>query len=373
MKRLGVLLVTGIITLSGATPMVRHTFENGVEGWAAFGRNGAIRVTNEPVGVKSGKGGLAFEYDVSHGPAFAAWPVKESLIGMQSLRFWLKTDAATPVAVLLNEEAPGGHYIRILWSPANTWQHIELQLSDFTLNEGPNDPQDPDNRLDAGDLQSVGLFDLSQIYNGAAKSSTVPIAIDEKTGKHTMFIDDFEISSEALALPKTTGEGVVIDDFARPVLQWITLGGVDLSTEKNGMRARYRQDEDKYPILLKMLARADLRGWNRLAFDIASDKPSQLVISIEEHNPGQAQGPRYSTTVDLLGGGKLEHRAVTFEAFALDANGPPDPNGKLDLDQVKTISIVDITAASTHEQTANSLWIGDLRTAEADPLSRKSR
>jgi hypothetical protein len=373
MIRLAAFLATGMMTLSAATPLVRHTFENDDEGWTSLGQNGELRVTREPADVKTGKGALAFDYDVSHGPAFVAWPVAESLTGMQSLRFWLKTDSPAPVAVLLNEQAPGGHYIRILWSPANTWQHIELQPSDFALNEGPNDPKDPDNRLDVGELQSVGLFDLSQIYSAAAKTSTLPIVMDEKTGKHTMFIDDFEISSEALPSPKASGEGVVIDDFARPVLQWITLGGIDLSTENHGMRARYRQEEDKYPILLKLLSRIDLRGWNRLAFDIASDKPAQLVISIEEHNPGKPQGPRYSTTVDVLGGGKAEHRAVTFSAFALDPNGPTDPDGQLDLDQVKTISILDITAASTHESAANSLWIGNVRTAEPDRLPLKPR
>lgn len=374
MKRIALFLAAGIATLSAAMPLAQHTFEDNDEGWAAFGQNGHVSVTREATGVKTGKGALAFEYDVSHGPAFAMWPVKGSVAGMQSLRFWLKTDAATPVAVLVNEKAPGGHYICMLWSPGNMWQHVELQLSDFTLNQSPKDPEDPDGKLDAADIQAIGLFDLSQIYNGAAKASTLPIVIDEKTGKHTMFVDDFEISSEPLALAKTSGEGVVIDDFARPVLQWATLGGVELSTEKNGMRIKYAQEEDRYRIVLKMLPRLDMRGWNRLAFDISSARASELVISLEEHNPTKGPGPRYSTIVSVSGGGRVEHRAISFEAFAADANGPQDPNGKLDLDQVKTISIVDITAATTHEPGTNSVWIGNLRTAEkADSLPLERR
>lgn len=363
MKRCALFLAAGVIALAAA-PIVRQTFENGDEGWAAFGQNGDIRMTRELGDVKIGKGALAFDYDVSHGPAFAVWPVKEPIGEMKSLRFWLKTDSPSAIAVLLNEKPPGGHYMRIVWSLGNTWQRIELEPSDFTLNEGPNDPKDADNRLDPDQIQSVGLFDVSQMFSSAAQKAEVPIIIEAKSGKHTMFIDDFEISSEALPLSATPGEGVVIDDFPRPVLQWITLGGVSLAPENHGMRARYQQEEEKYAVITKMLPRLDLRGWNRLAFDIASDKPAQLVFSLEERNPGKGQGPRYSTTVDILGGGKIEHRAVVFSAFGLDPNGPADPDGQLDLDQVKTISILDITAASSHETVANSFWIGNVRTAE---------
>jgi hypothetical protein len=278
------------------------------------------------------------------------------------VQFWLKTSSSVAVAVALNEKEPGGRYVAVVWSPANTWQRVQLALSDFALSDGPNDPKDPDGKLDPENIQGIGIVDVSQLFSSAAGAPPVPIVIDARTGRQSIFLDDFEISSEA---PPNGAGPSVIDSFDRPFLRWMTLGGADLSVENlgeaPGMRARYQQIEDRLVVILRPLPKTDFRGSQRLAFDIASDHDAQLVLAFEERSPGKQQGPRYATTVDILGGGKPEHRSIVLSAFDHDPNSADDPNGRLDLDQIKSISLVDITATATQETAKNSLWISAIR------------
>jgi hypothetical protein len=177
-------------------------------------------------------------------------------------------------------------------------------------------------------------------------------------GKHTFSIDDFEL----LAGSGVAGPGkAVIDSFGSPQLQWFTLGGVELKPDGAGMRAAYQQKDERSVVLLRQIAHADLRGKESLAFDIASDRPAELLLAFEELAPGKQQGPRYNLTLGVPGGGKVEHREILLSAFEHAADSPDDANAKLDLDQLKTLSILDITGTYTHETAKNSLWIGNVR------------
>ena len=91
-------------------PILKHTFENGDSGWIHVGPNGAVRVTSDPANVKNGKSALEFDYEITGtGITLAALPLgTTSLAGMRALRFWLKTDSSTGIAVVLSEKTPGG-------------------------------------------------------------------------------------------------------------------------------------------------------------------------------------------------------------------------------------------------------------------------
>lgn len=358
--------LAGAAALFASAPIVKLTFESDDAGWLTMGGPATVAVTHDAANVKSGKGALEFTYEFGKTPSLVVWPASVALDSMQSIRFWLKTSEPTPVAVWISEKEPGGRYVSIVWSPANTWQRIELGLADFSPSDGPNDPKDPDGKLDVDSIQGIGLLDLGQLFAAGAISPDVPIRVDAKAGRHSLYIDDFELASDAPAAPSQTG--FTIDKFDRPYLRWFTLGGAELSIEKigaaAGMRARYEQVEDRLVILTRMLPKLDLRGSERLAFDIASEKDATLALSLEERLPGKQQGPRYTTTIEVIGGGKPEHRAVALSAFQHDPNSTDDANGMLDLDQVKSISILDITANATHETAKNSLWISSMETVK---------
>jgi hypothetical protein len=65
--------------------------------------------------------------------------------------------------------------------------------------------------------------------------------------------------------------------------------------------------------------------------------------------------------IEVPGGGKIDHREILLSAFEHGPDSPDDPNGMLDLNQLKTFSILDITGTLTHETAKNSLWIGNIR------------
>jgi hypothetical protein len=318
-------------------------------GWIAVGKSGMVRVTD---------GALTFDYTVGEGLAVAALPLNGTDVSaMDAVRFWMKTDVPTALAVLINEKKPGGDYTAICWSTGNTWQRVELTPGDFHLNAGPNDARDPDGKLDLDAVQNMGVLDISSIF-GAKADAGSPIVVESHVGKHSFSIKDFELLAGAGVArpPKTT-----IDNYATPQLQWLTLGGAELKPDGAGMRATYEQKDERSVVLLRQIAHVDLRGKESLAFEVASDKPAQLLLTFEELTPGKQQGPRYNLTLEVPGGGKVAHWEVLLSAFERGEDSPEDANGKLDLDQLKTFSILDITGTFSHETVKNSLWIGNIR------------
>ncbi len=82
-------------------------------------------------------------------------------------------------------------------------------------------------------------------------------------------------------------------------------------------------------------------------------------------------------TIEVPGGQRSVHEELPFADFALNEHSPADPDGKLDLDQLKSIALVDITAALSHEQQKNTLWIANLEAegsaGEGAPKSGEAR
>ena len=367
--------------------LLEQTYEKTDFGWTALGANAQVRLTSEAARVKTGKAALALDYTIVPKQFGAAvLPVIDgSLARMKSLRFWLKTDSATPVAVILSEKKPGGgNYAAAVWSPKDTWQQIELTPDDFALNEGPNDPKDPDGKLDLDQIEGVGILDLGQLFAALNENPNSPIVVDKRSGPHTLYIDDFQALAEAPHTPpasaakKLAPQAVVIDDFHRPYLNWLTLGGAELSLNSSpnplaqrALQVSYEQAESRYVLVLHSLASVDLRNTDRLVFDIASARDAQVVVSLEKRKPGSGQGPRYNTTVQVPGNQKPVHEAISFADFMLDENGPSDPEGKLDVSKLKTLSLVDITGTFSHEKQRNTIWIANIQ-ADATPAGQKA-
>jgi hypothetical protein len=336
-------MIAWILVLSLAdTALLRHTFESGTSGWIALGKGATLQAADRA---------LVLDYSVGDGIALAALPLLGADVSkMDAIRFWMKTDVPTGLAVIINEKKPGGDYTAICWSTGNTWQQVQLTPADFRLNAGPKDPVDPDGKLDLDAIQNMGVLDIRTIVAVKVDPGS-PIVMESHEGKHSFSIREFELvtGSGAAAREKTT-----IDSFATPQLQWLTLGGVELKPEGSGMRAVYQQVDDRSVAMVRQIAGVDLRAREGLAFDIASEKPAQLVLSFEELAPGKQQGPRHNLEMEVPGGGKVEHREVLLSAF-------DQGDGTIDLGKLKTFSILDTTGNFTHETAKNSLWIGNIR------------
>jgi hypothetical protein len=346
-----------------------HTFEKSEEGWIPFGQHAKVRITHEAAHVKEGKGALALDYEVIPGQfGSAVLPIGDGLPrAMKRLSFWLKSDVATTIAVVLSEKKPdGGDYAAWFWSPKDVWQEIELTPSDFTLNEGPDDPKDSNGRLDLDRVQGVGLIDLAQYFLLLGKDPRFPLAVNELSGTHSLYVDDFEVLAEARAA-RSSASPTVIGDLRRNFLTWLTLGGAELSLNKSdnplgkpAFEASYEQRPGRYVVISHGLSNLDLQKAERFSLSIASAKEAHLMLYLEERRPGSHEGPRYNLMLEVPGNRQPQNKTLAFSDFTPDATAPADPNGRLDPGKLKSISLIDITAALTTRTEKNTIWLADV-------------
>lgn len=246
-----------------------------------------------------------------------------------------------PVAVLLSERKPGGgNYTAIFWAPANTWQAVELAPGDFILSDGPNDPRDSNGKLDLDSVEGIGIADMGQFFLNQPNNPDVPMAIERPTGAHTLLIAGFEMLGGAAAPP------AAIDSFDRGFLQWITMGGVklNLAARENplgmpALEAMTMAEDGRYGLLVRRVSNLNLAKAQRLTFDLASEKETTLVISLEGPS-----GQRYNLPVYPPGKREVFHVRVRLADF--------EGQGKFDPAEWKSIAIADTLGER------NTIWIG---------------
>ena len=268
---------------------------------------------------------------------------------------------------MLSETPDGGAYTAWFWSGKDEWQHVELGPADFVLNEGSTDPRDPNQRLDLDRLQGLGIIDLGQFFGSLSKDPKYPVFITPVTGTHYLHVDDLEILTDGppLVIPPT-----LIGDPARGLVTWMTLGGARLgigapagAAERSAFRAEYDQQPDKFVVLAHGLRSVDLGAVDGLAFSLASTRRATIAALLEERSPGKDYGSRYAATLDLPGGPTAVRRTVRFSEFVFDATSPANPDGQLTLSQLKTLALIDVTAATSPARGRNTLWISTIEGA----------
>src|SRR5260370_24818624 len=223
MRTLVVLILTCLAALAHEeSSVVEHSTvkESDTAGWNAVGSGSML--------AKQGAIELSYELGVKNF-AGAAWPVSVTLADTHRLRFSVKSDHDTAIAVMLMEKSPGGgHYSTWFWAPANTLQQIELAPSDFSLDIGPNDPLDADWKLDFDQLHSIVLLDTALFFGQLADRPNFPVIVYIPTGQHNVVCTGFEIISGAIGPWPPIETLIPIDRFDRGSNQWMTLGGMHL-------------------------------------------------------------------------------------------------------------------------------------------------
>src|SRR5262249_18256634 len=160
--------------------------------------------------------------------------------------------------------------------------------------------------------------------------------------------------------------GVVpLDRFDRPQLQWLAVGDVLLSParipseaggpEQNGLKAEYSQGPGKIVGLVRRLPRGKLKDTARLLLDVSSSHPAELVIEIEETGGG-----KYLKQVSIPGDSRLQKLSLPFSEFTAAADSKDD-DGRLDLDQVVQIVLLDLRGFGGAEVADNTLQVANLR------------
>jgi len=145
--------------------------------------------------------------------------------------------------------------------------------------------------------------------------------------------------------------GIAHGQELRPALaDWTLLGAnasVTESREAGWSRAgrpaldyRYEVGRGQLSLLVLPLSGAQLAGAGSISFAAKSSHMSNLVLALEEQGGG-----RWSLPVTLNAGVWQEVRIVLDDlVLAVGGDAPPDANGRLDLERVQRMSIVDAGA-----------------------------
>lgn len=313
--------------------------------WIAMGAGGAVST--------GPNGSVEFKYDLtSKQLAAAVLPAGESFAAMKSLRFRARTDHDTTIGVLLSERKPGGgNYVAMFWSPASSWQQVELTPRDFSLSDSPTDPKDADGKLDLDQVEGVAIFDLAGVFERALDREKV--VVTAASGAHSLLIDNFEVRTTAPAPAENS-----IDRFDRGFLQWMTPGGMTLNFVPDAgplgepsLKATYADSSGPYPVLVRPVGGMDLSKAKRLMFDLASENGATIVIAVE-----MKEGGRFHFEINPRGG-KVFHADVSLNDFEPEGEGGPE---RFDPARWKTITLADISGGNT----PNTFWLGNLRVKE---------
>jgi hypothetical protein len=219
---------------------------------------------------------------------------------------------------------------------------------------------------------AAGIADFKQIFGGVQDESMKKL-LGIRNGAHTLWIDDFEASREALPVAEVDPNEpntFYLDAFLRPQLSWMVLGdapvrqvteanlkeqGRPVAVKGQGLQAEYRQQPGALIGFTKPLRPGSLQDMDALRFIIATEQAMTLLIQLEE-----ISGGKYNTTVELPAETKpsdVRLVPMLFEA----AQDSKDNNNRLDLSQVKQVLFIDATGFLGGAVADNVLWLSALR------------
>ncbi|MGV3618878.1 MAG: hypothetical protein ACO1SV_26430 [Fimbriimonas sp.] len=344
-----------------AEPLIKHTFAEDAAGWIPVGNGAKVVIFHDPALGAPTTGALRLNYQVQKGEfngLYLPTPF-DSLKTAQSIKFSVRADQGTVIAVALQEEEEG-RYVAVFHAPKDGWQPVELSVHDFALAMEKDDPKDPNAKLDLERVTGIFIGDLSQIF-ASIEDPKAKDLFEVKPGPHTLYLDDFTVSSTPVA-PSTASAGadVRIDSFAHPQLAWYGLGGVKMSRasgtplEGAALKADYRQAPGKPIILTRNMMPWVLTQSKSLAFDAASAQASKLIVQVEE-----TEGGKYNATVDVPAGSQAKHFDLPFADFKA-SDDAKDPSGKLEVGKIKQITFIDATGMLQSADRDNTLWINNL-------------
>lgn len=340
------------------SPVLQQTFADDASGWIVAGAPGAgtkVGVTHDIAHVKVGIGSLQFNYGVAKGETnLLALPIADGQLGkMKSFKFWLQMDSPSAIGIVVQEKN-GGSYMSRFAAPKGYWQKVEVDLSDFALNTGPDDPKDPDGKLDPDQIGSVMILDLSQfLIQGDPNFAAL---FGATTGARTMYLSDFQATTESLS---KLGNHV-IEDFARPQIQWLGVGGPMMSIgstksiEGSALKSSYHIEKGKMAAMVRAVNPGLLAGTHSVSFKLSAEKACKLLVQLEE-----SSGGKYNTIVDMDGTPEVKMIEVQYKDLH-PGDDSKDNNGKFDPELVTQFLIIDLSAAAEQADKDNTLWIGKI-------------
>jgi len=344
----------GLLPSQTPEPLLKSDFKTSESGWVAYGKTAKVSLAS----------GLKFDYAIQKGELNAlVLPAEpDSLTKAKSFRFRVKADANTFIAVGL-QEVDGGRYVATFLVPKDTWQTVELSPLDFGLSQEPNDPKDPDGKLDLDRVNGIAIADIGQLFYQSGDRQILNL-LDVTPGAHSLVIDDFSVGTDSVpASAWKSGSDVRIDTFVHPQIAWVALGGVNLSLGSNpqvegrGLKCAYKQAPATMAALSRSVAAGLLDGAKSISMPFATTQAAKLVVQVE-----QTDGGKFNMPVDLA---ENSSRQVSLNlAEFKTAEDSKNPAAKMQPEKIKNLSIVDTTGMLGGPVHDNTLWIGPIRAAK---------
>jgi len=360
----GKAVVEGFETLDARWGILRLVGKNNFQ----LDAQGSLNVTHDPKQVKVGKGALEYRYPLAGKGATALMgAISLRLKNARSVSLWMKTSRPALIGMMLSER-DGSRYMAPIFTPGNQWTQVKLNLSEFNLDD---DSQDENGHLDGDQVNSVGFIDIQAMFGGAGA----------KPGEtQTLWLDEFTASEKALPPRHPVrevkgGKLVIVDEFETGTPSWlgITLTGLgagkpqivlakdtvirrtqkEVKDGKGALEASYFAPEASLVALLRFWSGLKLAGATELRFALKSKYDAKLMISVEERD-----GSGYNKQLDVAGGEQWNNYRLALDEFTL-GDDKVDENGKLDPDQLKQMSIIDLSGA-VGEPGENVLWLDDV-------------
>jgi hypothetical protein len=373
MRTLAVTLVLGLsLAVAVAQPpgpglsmVAPWTFEEGPGPFGSADPAAAMTTTVDANIVRGAEAGAALEYAFTAAAGQLAGifgPTEGDLTLLKTVRFYLRSSETGIMLVALNE-ADGSNYHAAFTSLPDRWQEIALDLSEFALGD---DSTDENGRLDPGQIVGLGIVDATGFI--AAMAQQMPMLVAPELGRRVFWLDD--VSLEADGIPPRWSEtqidgrrAVRLDSFEVSPLQWLALAGqgltIDYDDEQKAegdlsLRLQYDLPPGKILGILTAPTGPDLTGLTCLRVWLMSEVEATVIISMKERD-----GSEYTQFIELAAGDELQPYEFDLASFTL-SDDSQDENGRLDLTQVKELSIADVSVLSGKTVPTNTLWLDDL-------------
>lgn len=319
--------------------------------------------TDANVVREAGRAVLEYEYTPALGQfAGLVAPVEAGLPGGKSLRFWLKTTDHALMAAILTE-ADGSGYVCMMSGLPGGWQEVALDFTEFQLGD---DSSDENGQLDPEQVRSMGIADIIGFLEQAVIQE--PFLVAPELHSRILWLDDFSVSAESSGprWQETEVDGkpaVRLDSFERSPLQWFVLAGKGIEVDYDqdhvadgdfSLRITYDLPPGKLVGALTGVAGVPLAGMKRLSLSVMSEVPTMLLVQLKERDESE-----YNTTFEVEAGNALKPVELELADLKLGDNST-DENGRLDLDQVKELVVVDVSMMTENPVQLNTLWIDDL-------------
>ena len=353
------LLVLSVQTPARAQVVWEFGFADQTDPWTVFGDGGRIERMSEPAA-------LGFHYRLDAGQIqLLSLPVPRGrLDGVQGLEFSARADHDASV-VLSMEEQGGGRWSATFTLSRGDWRPVRLNLADFVLSVGAQDPADDNGRLDVDRVQQLSLVDAASFVANVSPAAMGFFGLE--AGDRILRLRDLRFLSRPAA-PRVGPPSLAGFDTPQPM--WMVLGaervefGAAGPLRSPGLALTYERRFGRAMSAMRRVPLGLLDGTRALTLTAASTERVQLVVKLE-----QADGGRFEAKLPLQSGGPLKAYRLDSAAFTASDDNKRGVD-RLEWAKVTQLNLVE-AGGLLGPGGRNQLWLADVSAEGADLAASK--